>query len=82
MKPINGVRDDSDTVSETSLTGGRVRHASRLLVSLPQPYDFAVSTARFEVYGLDRATLWHEGGIHRVSPGARSGSKRRPAAWT
>jgi DNA-3-methyladenine glycosylase II len=58
-------------VSETSLTPcqRRVRHASRLLVSLPQPYDFAVSTARFEVYGLDRATLWREGGIHRVFDG-------------
>jgi DNA-3-methyladenine glycosylase II len=54
-------------VSETSQA--RVRHASRLLVSLPQPYDFAVSTARFEVYGLDRATVWREGGLHRVFAG-------------
>jgi len=67
LKPISGVRDDSDTVSETSQA--RVRHASRLLVALPQPYDFAVSTARFEVYGLDRATVWRDGGIHRVFDG-------------
>ena len=37
-----------------------------MLVRLPQPYDFELSTARFDVYGLDRATLWREGGIHRV----------------
>ena len=40
-----------------------------MLVRLPQPYDFAVSTARFDVYGLDRATVWREGGIHRVFAG-------------
>jgi len=38
-------------------------------VSLPQPYDFRVSTARFDVYGRDRATLWSDGGIHRVFAG-------------
>jgi DNA-3-methyladenine glycosylase II len=54
-------------VPETSLA--RVRHASRLFVSLPQPYDFALSTARFDVYGRDRATLWLDGGIHRVIAG-------------
>ena len=37
-----------------------------MLVPFPQPYDFEVSTARFEVYGLDRATVWRDGGIHRV----------------
>ena len=36
---------------------------------LPQPYDFELSTARFDVYGLDRATLWRDGGIHRVFGG-------------
>ena len=40
-----------------------------MLVSLPQPYDFEVSTARFDVYGLDRATVWRDGGIHRVFDG-------------
>lgn len=40
-----------------------------MLVRLPQPYDFEVSTARFAVYGLDRATVWREGGIHRVFDG-------------
>jgi DNA-3-methyladenine glycosylase II len=37
-----------------------------MLVRLPQPYDFELSTARFDVYGLDRASVWREGGIHRV----------------
>jgi 3-methyladenine DNA glycosylase/8-oxoguanine DNA glycosylase len=68
LKRINGVRDDSDTVPETSRARcqARVRHAYHLLVSLPQPYDFALSAARYAVYGLDRATVWREGGIHRV----------------
>ena len=40
-----------------------------MLVPLPQPYDFELSTARFDVYGRDAATLWHEGGVHRVFAG-------------
>src|SRR5687768_2935917 len=42
---------------------------SEVLVALPQPYDFALSVARYRVYGMDRATVWHEGGIHRVFGG-------------
>ena len=40
-----------------------------MLVRLPQPYDFALSTARFDVYGTDRASLWREGGVHRFLAG-------------
>jgi DNA-3-methyladenine glycosylase II len=40
-----------------------------MLVRLPQPYDFETSTARFDVYGLDRATVWRDGGVHRVFDG-------------
>ena len=40
-----------------------------MLVRLPQPYDFELSTARFEVYGRDRASLWLDDGIHRVFGG-------------
>lgn len=40
-----------------------------MLVRLPQPYDFALSTARFDVYGVDRATVWRDGGIDRVFAG-------------
>ena len=41
----------------------------RVLVPLPQPYDFALSVARYRVYGVDRATLWREDGLHRVFAG-------------
>jgi len=40
-----------------------------VLVHLPQPYDFELSVARFDVYGADRANLWREGGLHRVVGG-------------
>ena len=40
-----------------------------MLVPLPQPYDFELSIARFDVYGRDAATLWRDGGIHRVFAG-------------
>lgn len=39
------------------------------LLAVPQPYDFLASTERFRSYGTDRATLWHEGGVHRVVAG-------------
>jgi DNA-3-methyladenine glycosylase II len=37
--------------------------------AVPQPYSFAVSTERFRAFGVDRANLWHEGGLHRVVGG-------------
>ncbi|MGH3065522.1 MAG: DNA-3-methyladenine glycosylase family protein, partial [Gaiellaceae bacterium] len=40
-----------------------------MLVEIPQPYDFELSTARFRNFGSDRATVWHEGGLHRVVAG-------------
>ena len=40
-----------------------------MLVRLPQPYDFALSVARYRVYGVDRATLWRHDGLHRVFSG-------------
>jgi 3-methyladenine DNA glycosylase/8-oxoguanine DNA glycosylase len=39
------------------------------LLELPQPYDFDVSTERFRAFGIDRANVWHEGGLHRVVDG-------------
>jgi len=41
-----------------------------MLLALPQPHDFVLSTARFRVFGVDRANLWREGGLHRVVGGA------------
>jgi DNA-3-methyladenine glycosylase II len=36
---------------------------------VPGPFDFALSTERFRAFGVDRASLWHEGGLHRVVGG-------------
>ena len=38
-------------------------------LAFTEPYDFALSTARFRDFGSDRATVWHEGGLHRVVAG-------------
>jgi DNA-3-methyladenine glycosylase II len=39
------------------------------LLAVPQPYDFELSTGRFRAFGLDRANVWHEDGLHRVVGG-------------
>jgi 3-methyladenine DNA glycosylase/8-oxoguanine DNA glycosylase len=39
------------------------------LLSLPEPYDFELSTGRYRAFGPDKANLWHEGGLHRVVDG-------------
>jgi DNA-3-methyladenine glycosylase II len=39
------------------------------LLSLPEPYNFELSTERFRAFGPDLANLWHEGGVHRVVGG-------------
>jgi len=39
------------------------------LLSLPDPYDFELSTERFRAFGPDLANLWYEGGVHRVVGG-------------
>jgi len=33
------------------------------------PFDLALTTARFRAFGVDRASLWHEGGLHRAVAG-------------
>jgi DNA-3-methyladenine glycosylase II len=38
-------------------------------VPVPQPYDFNTSLDRFTYWGVDRANVWHEGGLHRVVGG-------------
>jgi DNA-3-methyladenine glycosylase II len=40
-----------------------------VLLAVPQPYDFHLSTVRFRDFGTDGATVWHEGGLHRVLAG-------------
>jgi DNA-3-methyladenine glycosylase II len=38
------------------------------VLAIPEPYDFALSTTRFRDWS-DGATVWHEGGVHRVVAG-------------
>jgi DNA-3-methyladenine glycosylase II len=40
-----------------------------VLLRIPEPYDFAISTVRFRDFGTDGATVLHEGGLHRVVAG-------------
>lgn len=40
-----------------------------MLLRIPEPYDFHLSTVRFRDFGSDKATAWHEGGLHRVVDG-------------
>jgi DNA-3-methyladenine glycosylase II len=58
-----------------------------LRVSLPEPFDFGLTTERFRAWGADLANLWHEGGVHRVFDGvevriepAEGGVEIEPAA--
>jgi len=38
-------------------------------LAVPGPFDLALTTERFRAFGVDRATVWHEGGLHRVVGG-------------
>jgi len=40
-----------------------------MLLRVPEPYEFELSTTRFRNFGSDRATVWHDGGLHRVVGG-------------
>ena len=39
------------------------------LIAVPQPYDFELSLDRFTFWGVDRANVWYDGGLHRVIAG-------------
>jgi 3-methyladenine DNA glycosylase/8-oxoguanine DNA glycosylase len=39
------------------------------LLRVDGPFDFVLTTARFRAFGVDRANVWHEGGLHRVVGG-------------
>src|SRR5919204_4711667 len=39
------------------------------ILRIPEPYDFELSLERFFNWGLDRANVWHAGGLHRVVDG-------------
>jgi DNA-3-methyladenine glycosylase II len=36
------------------------------LLSVPEPYDFALSTERYRAFGPDLANLWCDGALHRA----------------
>jgi DNA-3-methyladenine glycosylase II len=38
-------------------------------LAMPQPFDFELTTERFRVFGPDLASLWYQGGLHRVLHG-------------
>lgn len=40
-----------------------------MLLRIPEPYDFELSTFRYRDFGTDGATVWHEGALHRVVAG-------------
>jgi DNA-3-methyladenine glycosylase II len=40
-----------------------------VILEIPPPYDFELSTTRFRNFGSDGTTVWHEGGLHRVVSG-------------
>jgi DNA-3-methyladenine glycosylase II len=40
-----------------------------VLLPVPKPYDFELSTARYRVFGPDLANLWIDGGLHRAVEG-------------
>lgn len=40
-----------------------------MLLPVPEPFDFALSTVRFRDFGSDGATVVHEGALHRVVDG-------------
>src|SRR5438477_11273607 len=49
-------------------TNGEYGRGVAFLV-VPEPFDFELTTERFRAFGVDRASLWHEGGLHRVVGG-------------
>ena len=40
-----------------------------MLVELPEPFDFELTTERFRAYGSDPVTVWEHGRLHRVFEG-------------
>ena len=38
-------------------------------LAVPGPFDLELTTERFRAFGIDNATVWHEGGLHRVVGG-------------
>jgi DNA-3-methyladenine glycosylase II len=56
------------TEPATSVRLSRRLHSMAVL-QIPQPYDFELSFDRFVFWGVDRANVWRDGGLHRVVHG-------------
>jgi DNA-3-methyladenine glycosylase II len=39
------------------------------ILRVPQPFSLELTTARFRAFGLDRATVWEDGALHRAVGG-------------
>ena len=50
-------------------TSASTTSTTSFAVSLPEPFDFGLSTERFRAFGADLANLWREDGVHRVFRG-------------
>ena len=38
-------------------------------LAVPGPFDLVLTTERFRAFGIDNATVWHEGGLYRAVGG-------------
>jgi len=38
-------------------------------LAVPGPFDLALTTERFRAFGIDQATVWHQGGLYRAVGG-------------
>ena len=59
VQPARRARPPEDLVGRRVLS----------FLTVPQPYDFERSLDRFTFWGVDRANVWYEGGLHRVVDG-------------
>ena len=48
------------------------------LLRFPEPYDFALSTERFRLFGPDLANLWHDGSLFRAVDGREVAIRAAP----
>jgi DNA-3-methyladenine glycosylase II len=62
--PPRGSRAISTT--EESPTSASTTSTTSLAVSLPEPYDFELSTERYRAFGPDLANLWREEALFRI----------------
>src|SRR5439155_8069181 len=57
------------STSEEFPTSASKTSTTSLAVSLPEPYDFELSTERYRAFGPDLANLWEDEALYRVLEG-------------